>query len=292
MMAIGRRPWPRWTIARRTCAAAFLGLLVLGHFEWFSCFAGSMTATRIGQLIPLADLLAALEVTLATRHTTWEMATGAGALLLVAVIFGPVFCGWVCPLGLLLDLNDWLRRRIGRWVGRRSHGVPAAEGARSVRFGLLGISLGFSLVASIPLFQVVSPINMVGWIAAITWTFDAGLILVGTILLVEQFFRRLWCLVLCPLGALYSLVGSFALWRIRVCAEQEAQRRCRQCTLSCPMGIDVMDGYVLRGRPSIDHIACTRCGSCLEACPGGVLSLGFRSRQPRRDVVSIEPYRP
>jgi formate hydrogenlyase subunit 6/NADH:ubiquinone oxidoreductase subunit I len=59
-----------------------------------------------------------------------------------------------------------------------------------------------------------------------------------------------------------------------------------------PPCIDVMQGYVLPGRPTIDHIACTRCGACLEACPGGVLSLGFRSRPPHREVVSIGTYRP
>ncbi len=292
MMATGRRSWPRWTIARRTSAVTFLGLLVLGHCEWFGHFSGSTTATRIGQLVPLADPLAAAEVTLATQSMTWEMAVGAGALLLVAAILGPVFCGWVCPLGLLLDLSQSLRKRIWRWVGRRPRDACAAEGTRSVRFALLGIVLGFSSVASIPLFQVVSPINVVAWVAAITWTVDVGLILVGAVILVEQFFPRLWCRVLCPLGALHSLAGSVAPWRIRVSPGQDAQLRCRQCTLNCPMGIDVMDGYVLPGRPSVGHIACTRCGSCIEACPGAVLSLGFRPREPQREAVTIDTYGP
>lgn len=274
MTAIRPRHWPRWTLARRLCALAFLGLLLLGHLAWFPYFAGSTTATRIANRVPLADPLAALEVTLAARQATWDTVVGAGLLVLVAAVLGPVFCGWVCPLGLLLDLNDWLGRRIRR--RRKSPAGVATDHGQTARLTVLGLCLGFSLTASIPLFQVLSPINMVGWPVAITWTVDASLVVVAVILVVEHFRPRIWCRALCPLGALYSLLGRFAPWRVRVGPEQQSRLQCRQCTLHCPMGIHVMEDYVLKERTSIDHPACTRCGACLDACPGSVLKLGIR----------------
>jgi ferredoxin len=36
-----------------------------------------------------------------------------------------------------------------------------------------------------------------------------------------------------------------------------------------------MEEYTLAGKLSIDHPDCTRCGSCIDACPRGVLKLGF-----------------
>ena len=57
------------------------------------------------------------------------------------------------------------------------------------------------------------------------------------------------------------------------------QYPCRMCTVHCPMGIAVMEDYALVGAPVVDHPDCTRCGSCIDACPRGTLRLGFRGRR-------------
>ena len=57
----------RWTWMRRSTAAIFLMLLILGCFHWFPWFKGSTTATITLDLMPLADPLAAVEVMLASR---------------------------------------------------------------------------------------------------------------------------------------------------------------------------------------------------------------------------------
>ncbi len=92
----------------------------------------------------------------------------------------------------------------------------------------------------------------------------------------ELLAPRFWCRALCPLGALYGYFGRPARLRVRVDREQARRLRCRRCTEACPMGIPVMEGYVLAGATSIGHPDCTRCGACTEVCPTGVLRLGFR----------------
>jgi len=236
---------------------------------------GSTPATTVCRIVPLADPLAAAEVTLATRRVEVDLMLGAGALLAFGVLVGPVFCGWVCPLGLLLDLNCGLRRR---WTERRLRGGLWARGVRlpaGIKYGVLGLALGFAVAARLPVFQTFSPINLVAW--AVVFSAWPALLVVGVLAAVEHVAPRVWCRSLCPLGATYSLVGRRGLLRVRLDPAEAGKSRCGRCTRSCPMGIRVAEDYVEAGKSSIDHPDCTRCGSCVDACRSGVLRLGMRS---------------
>ena len=288
----------RWCWARRAVAAAFLVLLILGSFDWFPWFKGSMTATSLLGIVPFTDPLAALEVTLATRSWHGSMLTGAFLLIASGALLGPLFCGWVCPLGLVLDVNDAVRRRLLRWTtrgreDRRRSGLPSGT-----RYVLLGATLGFSLVAQLPAFQVLSPINILAW--GVIFAPGLGLLAVFGIALVEYVFPRLWCRALCPLGALYSLVGRYGLFRVQVNPAQAGKNPCGMCSPRCPMGIRVMEEYTMPRRPTIDHLDCTRCGECIDACPHGVLRFGFgggsdhnekaNAAQPGRHAPQLERF--
>ena len=265
-----RRPW---TLARRLTALSLAMLLVLGTQPWFPWFRGTTTGTRLFDIVVLSDPLAALEQTLATRHTHAELLWGAALLTAVAVVLGPVFCGWVCPLGFVLDLNDDLRRRLRGWGVQ----LPEWRAPKSARFVALGLAAGLSFTLGWPVFQTVSPINFLAW-GALFEPARRLLVVVAAVALVEYFAPRLWCRRLCPLGALYSLLGRFALLRVRLDPRSAVRTPCRQCTTQCPLGIRVVEDYSLRQRVSVDHPDCTRCGNCLEVCPRNVMWLGFRVR--------------
>jgi hypothetical protein len=61
----------------------------------------------------------------------------AGIVLLLSILFGPVFCGWVCPLG---TVQEWVGK-IGKKLFRRryNHFVPARLDnlLRYARYGIL-----------------------------------------------------------------------------------------------------------------------------------------------------------
>lgn len=278
MKAHKRRRRYAWTWARRTTALLFLALILLGSRDWFPWFKGTTTSTRLLGRLPLADPLAAIEVTLASRALHTDLLIGAGLLIAACLVLGPVFCGWVCPLGLVLDLNQTLRRTVRHHVLRRRDHAPVPPLPGYIKVVVLGLVLGFALVARMPAFQVLSPINMIAW--AVIGTGSVGLLVVGGIALVEWFVPRLWCRALCPLGALYGLIGRRAWLRVRVNPAEAGRRPCHQCTVHCPMGIRVMEDYALAKRAYIDHPDCNRCGSCVDICPRGVLRLGFKPFEP------------
>jgi len=261
----------RWRWARRATAAGFLCLLVLGGFEWFPWFKGSMTATTVCGIVPFTDPLCALEITLATRNWHASMLVGAAALVMFAALFGPLFCGWLCPLGFLLDINDAFRRLVGRLVRRRPTRRVRAPSA--IKYGVLGLVLGLSLVARLPAFQVLSPINILVW--GIVFTTGPALFVLAGIAVLEYVFPRVWCRSVCPLGALYNLVGRFGLLRVRINQAATCRQHCGQCTQHCPMGIRVTEDYTAQGKRTINHMDCTRCGDCIDTCPNGVLRFGF-----------------
>ncbi len=274
-----KRSGPRWwTIAHRLTALSFASLLLLGSYDWFPWFKGNTSGTAILGFIPFTDPLAAIEVALASRALPQTMLIGALILLGIALLLGPIFCGWLCPLGLLLDLNNSVRVRLRRLFGLKRPHVAMRPPSDTTRLVILAAVLGFALVGRLPLFQILSPINIVG--RALIVGFDLALVGLGLILVVEFFLPRLWCRTLCPLGALYSLVGRISFLRIRVNADQVGKMRCQACTVNCPVGIKVMQDHTLAGHLSIDDPACTRCGTCLDVCPGGTLRFGFKDGPP------------
>ncbi|MCA9322985.1 MAG: 4Fe-4S binding protein [Planctomycetes bacterium] len=265
-----KRRWPIWTILRRTTALGFLAAIVWAARGEVEVFRGSTTATRLFGVLRLADPLAALELQIASRGVDLALVGAAAVLLVVAALLGPVFCGWVCPFGLLADLNGGLRLRLSKWLMRRRRlrlwdwRLP-----RATRWVALAFVLGMALTARLPVYQAVSPINQVPM--ALAFMQHEAWFVIAALLVVEWFVPRVWCRALCPTGALYALVGRWAPLRIRIDRQLAGRSPCRQCSIHCPMGIRVMEDHTLRGKSSIDDLQCSRCGNCLEVCMQGVL---------------------
>jgi len=75
--------------------------------------------------------------------------------------------------------------------------------------------------------------------------------------------RRGFCRYLCPGGALYSLLGSFRLFRIQ--RKVEVCNDCAKCNAVCQFGLDP-----LRDKFTNE---CNNCTACIQACPTD--ALGF-----------------
>ena len=64
----------------------------------------------------------------------------AGIVLLLSILFGPVFCGWVCPLG---TVQEWVGK-LGKKLFRRryNHFVPARTRCYPALFAVWSFSVG------------------------------------------------------------------------------------------------------------------------------------------------------
>jgi len=224
-----------------------------------------MTGTELFGVLQLVDPLAAIEVSFATGPTSWSF--GVAAVLLVGfwAALGRAFCGWLCPLGLVLDLVDSIRCR---FLDEEKDNLTP----RHWKYRTLLLVFIWSLLSGLPIFATVSPINILVW----STLFGVGpeLVVLGAVLVGDVFSRRLWCRSLCPLGAFYSLIGRFGVFRIKVVKDHSTTPPCQRCSRTCSMGIDVASNYSGINAPSISDPECTRCGDCVDVCPREFLATG------------------
>ncbi len=154
-----RREAGGWKAARWARRAVQIAALILFVYLLFA-------ALQRRAAFPFADLffrfdpLAAFSTMLAAREWLPHLAL---ALVTVgaALVVGRVWCGWICPLGTLLD---WFRFRAARRLAPR---VPPR--LRSVKYVLLGVIVVMAALGSMTLL-ILDPI------ALLTRTFTTSLI--------------------------------------------------------------------------------------------------------------------
>jgi ferredoxin-type protein NapH len=267
---------PFWTWTHRAVQSIFLLALVWSASDvafWY--IRGSTGATRVFDWFSLADPLAALEMTLARKTIEPNLWIAAGLILILYVLAGRAYCAWACPLGLVLDLNNHLRSWVGRKLRRRRIKLPELSLSKNIKYWVLGVTLALSLITSVPVFLLVSPINILA--RALIYGGTAAVWFVIIILALEWIAPRVWCKSVCPLGAFYSLVGRFGVFRVTIDQEKEKQgKQCKLCAYNCPMGIDIVGEQVNKGYSSIIDGECTRCGVCTDVCVRSSLRLGFK----------------
>lgn len=183
------------------------------------------------------------------------------AVLLMTLLVGNAFCGWICPFGAIQDAQAWVRRKLH---------LPALELPRRVdrvlrwgRFVVLGLVLYMSVTTAKLWFAGYDPyVQAFG----LHWLFEAnpttmwvGWTITGVVLVASFVVERAWCRYLCPLGAVFSVLGRFSIMRIR-----RAPATCTDCTLCdrpCPVGIEPS-----KARPFVST-DCIGCMDCVAACP-------------------------
>ncbi len=216
-----------------------------------------------------ADALVAVSYFLSAKTFTLLLLPGL-LVLLFSLLLGRFFCGWICPLGTVIDLV----------TDRIKKGRPLAFLKGKLKYYLLftllfaalfnmNLSGLFDPMAILVRFLTFSFYPLFGFLAREGWVglyrilgdsrdyLDPGynflksyllpfretfyplafisLIFLAIVLVLERFERRNWCRNLCPLGTLLGLLGRFSMFRrlpARLCAD------CGDCRTHCPTAFD------------------------------------------------------
>lgn len=177
--------------------------------------------------------------------------------VILTLIFGRFFCGWICPATFIYELNTnvaaWLRRA-GLKTGNRRFD-------QRVKYLVLAVGLLLSAISGSVLVAGIYPPAIVGreiYYAIALGGFGAGSIFFVITLLFDLLVaRRGFCRYLCPGGALYSLLGHFRIFRIQRIVEN--CNDCAKCNAICEFGLD----------PLNDNFGqeCNNCTACIAICP-------------------------
>ncbi|UCF98257.1 MAG: 4Fe-4S binding protein [Spirochaetaceae bacterium] len=192
------------------------------------------------------------------------------ALLILAIVLGRVFCGWICPLGSLIEALDFILSPLRKRNPVALQRYPKRK--LLVRYPVSLLLLGAVLVTvftPVPVLQFLHP-NV--WIIRIVSLTTVGLVFFALMVVLSLFARRLWCTYLCPLGALYGLLARIPMFRLRI----SACNSCGRCD-RCPT-----EAANFQDREIMAH-QCLVCFDYEAACP----TRGFRFTLPRADSQTI-----
>lgn len=178
----------------------------------------------------------------------------------LSILFGPVLCGWICPLG---SIQEWFSKLGKRIFKKRFNNViqyKYDKYLRFLRYGVLAWVIYMTAVSSDLIFNEIDPYSALFHL----WSSDlavGGLIVLIITLIASLFMERPWCKYACPYGALLGITNLFRVFKIR--RSSATCISCDACDIACPMNIQVSKMDTIR-----DHqcIGCMKCTS-EEACP-------------------------
>ena len=213
-------------------------------------------------------------------------------IILFTVIFGRIFCGWMCPQTIFMEM---VFRKIEYLIdGDRQKQIKLANQGwnaekiwkRSLKWTLFAL-VSF-LISNVFLAYLIGGDVLIGHIqegpVAHMDTFVKLLVFTAIFYFVFAWFREQVCIIACPYGRLQgvlldnkSIVVAYdhkrgeTRQKIRKGEDREEKDYgdcvdCKQCVLVCPTGIDIRNGTQLE---------CVNCTACIDACDEIMDKVGF-----------------
>ena len=214
------------------------------------------------------------------------MIIGVVFVILFTVIFGRIFCGWICPQTIFLEM---VFRRIEFWIeGDRGAQIRLdkqdwnAEKIRKkgfkwfvfliISFFIANVFLAY-LISSDQLFLMIKhgPRNHISTLVSLC-------VFTGVFYFIFAWFREQVCIIACPYGRLQGVLlddksinvaydfvrGEKTAGRAKFNKQEDRLATgkgdcidCKQCVHVCPTGIDIRNGTQLE---------CINCTACIDEC--------------------------
>jgi len=224
-----------------------------------------------------------------------SLLVGVVFIILFTVIFGRIFCGWMCPQTIFMEM---IFRKVEYWIeGDRGKQIKLnkqpwnAEKIRKkglkwfvfflISFLISNVFLAY-FIGSDVLMQYITgnPLEHLGTLINL-------LVFTFVFFFVFAWFREQVCIIVCPYGRLQGVLldrKSIVVAYDHKRGEAENGRKkfrknenrnelghgdcidCNQCVLVCPTGIDIRNGTQLE---------CVNCTACIDACDEVMDKVGY-----------------
>lgn len=171
--------------------------------------------------------------------------------LLLTVILGRVWCGWLCPQTVLNDLADFLRKRLHSVLPERAAGFVAHS---LILLLAMLIALNLFCWFMAPMEALKSLVAFRDHPIMVSCFSILSLVLYLNLTVVKRSFCRSYC----PYGRFQAALLDTGTLNLAFLEETSSRCiRCTACVKVCPMGIDIRQGF---------QIECINCGRCIDAC--------------------------
>lgn len=224
-----------------------------------------------------------------------SMIIGVVFITLFTVIYGRIFCGWICPQTIFLEM---VFRKIEYWIeGDRSAQMKLAKQKWNgnkikkrlfkwflffiVSFIIANVFLAY-FISSDELLKIVTdnPKNNISTLISL-------LVFTGVFYFIFAWFREQVCIIACPYGRLQGVLldnksinvaydykrgeGETGRGKLKKSEDRAATGKgdcidCNQCVVVCPTGIDIRNGTQLE---------CVNCTACIDECDAIMEKVNF-----------------
>jgi len=167
-----------------------------------------------------------------------------GASLVVALIFGRIYCGYVCPMNTLMIPTEWLSKKLKL----QTPNTPKWLKSGYLTWITLFISIVMMLLSK-RLLHIDLPI-LPFW-------------LVVSVLITLRYKPEVFHNLICPFGALQRTFGRFA--RLSEKVDKDACIGCKLCEKACPSNAIVVSSEDKEAM--IKTALCHQCTNCRQVCP-------------------------
>ena len=230
------------------------------------------------------------------------------SFLIVGVLVGKSFCGWVCPFGFIQDLIGFIKRK--KWqISPRTH-----ESMVYIKYGVLGITLFVSVTFSVSglvgssrgyesalgvfakaPFTTLSPaetlfgtlpkmisdysnatlevpfLEQLSGIASVPLIFWVQLAIMVAVLIFSAYVPRGWCKYFCPHGAIMAILNKFSFLGLGRDLAKCVKGECRLCVEACPMNVRILD----LPWEKFSDMECIYCMKCVDVCPNKAIKIKY-----------------
>lgn len=172
----------------------------------------------------------------------------------IALMFGRSYCGWLCPMGSVMD----------RVISKISRGKSTPATLRSSSMRIIALIIVFGAIAMLVITYgalEVGPLKvpplLVGMMGMMGLAITLGIV----------FTHRTWCAHLCPIGTIitaFSGISKYGICRTEDCIE------CCKCESTCPLEDKTWNVDDKRA----SGVDCMRCLDCVDVCPKDAIELG------------------
>jgi cytochrome c oxidase accessory protein FixG len=211
------------------------------------------------------------------------MITTVVFIILFTVVFGRIFCGWICPQTIFME---WVFRKVeyfieGDYMAQKkldkqdwNQEKIFKKTTKHIAFLLISILIMHTFLAYIIGVEDLQSMILAGPQEAFGG-FIAMTVFTGLFYGVFGFMREQVCTTVCPYGRLQGVLldkQSVVVAYDHVRGENRAKLRkgedreekglgdcidCKQCVYVCPTGIDIRNGT---------QLDCVNCTACIDAC--------------------------